>query len=84
MRNEDVFMPRGIKGSGKNYKTIEEQIEELDAKITDYKEKVNEAKKQRQQLEETKEKADYGQLLRAIRDSGLSVGDVVELVNEKK
>jgi hypothetical protein len=77
-------MPRGVKGSGKQSKSVGEQIAELDAKIEEYSNKIAEAKAQKKTLLKQKTKVDYDQLLKTIKKSGLSVGEVAELVNDKK
>ena len=77
-------MPRGRKKE--KGRTLEQQIKELDAKIESSEHEIEKAKEKKKDLLKQKKKQDVDSLYSAIQKSGMSVDDVLKLLekNEKQ
>lgn len=75
-------MPRGRKKG--NPETLEQQIKKLDEEIASYERKLGKAKEKRKALTEQKKKQDIESLYSAIRTSGKSVEEVLQLLKAQQ
>lgn len=75
-------MPRGRKP--KNVSSIQEQINDIDAQIEDYKQKIVESKEKKKQLLQCKEKEEMTALYNAVKASGKTPEELLKSLGETK
>lgn len=68
-------MPRGVRSLNK---TVENQITEIDLKIGKLQTRLATLKAKRKDLLETKEKADFDALYKAVKESGMAPGEILK------
>lgn len=75
-------MPRGKRKVAPE--TLEQQINNLNAEIESYQQKIREAKDKMKKLKDQKEKQDIETLYSAVRDSGKSVEEILQLIKDQQ
>jgi endonuclease/exonuclease/phosphatase family metal-dependent hydrolase len=76
-----IAMPRGKKKTA--LQTIEEQILKIDADIAKYQEKIKGLQMKKNSLLDTKKKEELESLYLKIQESGKSIGEVINFLDEK-
>ena len=74
-------MPRGVRGPRK---TIDQQIEELDAKIASYQQQISDLKDSKKQLLKEKEETQLVEIRNILNESGMTTDELAALVAKNK
>jgi len=80
-------MPRGVKGSGTPRtpkKSIDERIADIEKTIEAYKKQISELTAQKKALIEEKELERTSELLKALKETGMSTDQILELIKKNK
>ena len=74
-------MPRGVRGPKK---AIDQQLEELDAKIALYQQQIAEVKDAKKKLLKEKEEAQIIEIKNILNESGMTTDELAALVAKSK
>ena len=74
-------MPRGVRSPKK---TIDQQIEELDAKIASYQQQIADVKDVKKKLLKEKEEAQIIEIKNILNESGMTADELAELIAKRK
>ena len=79
-------MPRGVKGSGtpRQIKSLDERLAEIEATIETLTNQLSEAKAQRKILIAEKEKENATAIIKAMKKSGISTDELLDLIQGSK
>ena len=77
-------MPRGVKGSGKTKKTIDEKIEIIEQTISDHKKTIADLNAQKRALIKSKKNENKNELIKVVAESGISTDELRELIDKIK
>jgi phage shock protein A len=77
-------MPRGVKGSGKPKKTIDERIADIDVSIAGLKKDVSDLMAQKRSLQKEKKNENKNELIKVVAESGLTPDELLDLINKAK
>ena len=73
-------MARGVKGSGKTRKTIDERLADVDGAIAGHKAAIADLMTQRRQLAKLKKNENKNELMKVVAASGISTDELRELI----
>ena len=85
MKDERIdIMPRGVKGSGKSKKTIDEKIADIEKAIAANKEAIADLMAQKRALMKAKKNENKNELMKVVAESGISTDELRELIGKIK
>ena len=77
-------MPRGVKGSGKARKTVDERIADIEKTIAGHKKSISTLNAQRRTLMKTRNSENKNELIKVVASSGMSADELRELIGKLK
>ena len=77
-------MPRGVRGSGKPKKSIDERINDIDKAIAVHKKEIAELTAQKKALLKDKKNENKNELLKVVSESGMTPEQLRELIDKVK
>ena len=77
-------MPRGVRGSSKDLRTIDEKIIDIDKEIESHKQAITDLSKDRKALLNAKAEEDKEEVRKIAAESGLTAAELRELIDKHK